>query len=94
MAEHDLEAELAHREDLSDRVIITIDPDDAKVAIPLSPDRRRQEHVDSTTEVRSIARRSEDESPRWIALLNRMTDELVGALEPSLGDALDAYNCH
>lgn len=69
--------------------VVRIDPDDAKVAIPLSPGRRRQEHVDSTTEVRSIARRSDDESPRWIALLNRMTDELVGAVEPSLGDALD-----
>jgi transcriptional regulator with AAA-type ATPase domain len=69
--------------------VIRIHPDDAKVAIPLNPTRRWKEHVDGTTEVRSIARRSEDEPPRWIALLNRMTDELVGPVEPSLGDALD-----
>ena len=69
--------------------VVRIHPDDAKVAIPLNSDRRWEQRVDSTTEVRSTARRSDDESPRWIALLNRMTDELVGSVEPSLGDALD-----
>jgi len=69
--------------------VVRVHPDDAKVAIPLNPSRRWKEHIDSTTEVRSIARRSEDEPPRWIELLNRMTDELVGPVEPSQGDALD-----
>jgi len=69
--------------------VVRVHPDDAKVAISLNPSRRWIEHIDSTTEVRSIARRSEDEPPRWIELLNRMTDELVGPVEPSLGDALD-----
>jgi pSer/pThr/pTyr-binding forkhead associated (FHA) protein len=69
--------------------VVRVHPDDAKVAIPLNPSRRWKEHIDSTTEVRSISRRSEDEPARWIELLNRMTDELVGPVEPSLGDALD-----
>jgi len=69
--------------------VVRVHPDDARVAIPLDTGRGRSEYIDSTTEVRSIARRSEDEAPQWVALLNRMTDELVGAVEPSLGDALD-----
>jgi DNA-binding NtrC family response regulator len=69
--------------------VVRVHPDDARVAISFGSGRRWSEHIDSTTEVRSIARRSEDEPPRWIALLNRMTVELVGAVEPNLGEALD-----
>jgi len=69
--------------------VVRVHPDDARVAIPLDSGRRWKERVDSTTEVRPMGRRSDDESPRWVSLLNRLTNQLVGAEEPSLGDALD-----
>jgi len=69
--------------------VVRVHPDDARVAIPLDPHRRRGERRDGTTEVRSLARRADDESPRWIALLNELTNLLIGASEPSLSDALN-----
>ena len=70
--------------------VVRVHPDDARVAIPLGEDRRRSEHLASTTEVRSLARRADDEPPSWVALLNGLTDLLIGAQDPSLTDALNA----
>jgi DNA-binding NtrC family response regulator len=69
--------------------VVRVHPDDARVAIPLDPHRRRGERRDSTTEVRSLARRADDESPAWVALLNDLTNLLIGAADPSLTDALN-----
>jgi len=68
--------------------VVRVHPDDARVAIPLDPHRRRSELPDSTTQVRAIARRAEDEPPNWVALLNKLTGLLVGAVAPDLTDAL------
>jgi len=69
--------------------VVRVHPDDARVAIPLSPSRRRGERRDGTTEVRSLARRADDESPSWVALLNDLINLLIGASEPRLSDALN-----
>ena len=45
--------------------VVRIHPDDAKVAISLNPGRRRSKCRDSTTQVRNLARRAEDELPNW-----------------------------
>lgn len=68
--------------------VVRVHPDDARVAIPLNPHRRRSERVDSTTQVRATARRAEDEPPNWVALLNGLTALLVGATDPNLNHAL------
>jgi DNA-binding NtrC family response regulator len=69
--------------------VVRVHPDDARVAIPLNPSRRRSERPDSTTQVRTIARRAEDEPPNWVALLNDLTGLLVGAVDPNLTDSLN-----
>jgi transcriptional regulator with AAA-type ATPase domain len=69
--------------------VVRIHPDDAKVAISLNPGRRRSERHDSTTQVRNLARRAEDEPPNWVALLNELTNLLIGAVDPDATDALD-----
>jgi two-component system, NtrC family, nitrogen regulation response regulator GlnG len=69
--------------------VVRVHPDDARVAIPLNPHRRLSERHDSTTQVRAIARRAEDEPPTWVALLNELTGLLVGAVDPNLTDALN-----
>jgi DNA-binding NtrC family response regulator len=68
--------------------VVRVHPDDARVAIQLDPHRRRSERQDSTTEVRAVARRAEDEPPNWVALLNELTGLLIGAVNPTLTDAL------
>jgi len=69
--------------------VVRVHPDDARVAIPLNPHRRRSERRDSTTQVRTIARREEDEPPNWVGLLNELTGLLVGAAHPNLTDSLN-----
>ncbi len=64
--------------------VVRVHPDDARMAIPLNPSRRRSERNDDTTEVRTLARRADDEPPNWVALLNQLTDLLIGAMDPSL----------
>ncbi len=72
--------------------VVRVHPDDARVAIPLDPHRRRSELPDSTTQVRAIARRAEDEPPNWVVLLNNLTGLLVGAAAPDLTDALSCLS--
>ncbi len=69
--------------------VVRVHPDDARMAIPLNPGRRRIERHDDTTEVRTLARRAEDEPPNWVVLLNELTGLLIGAQDPSLTDALN-----
>ena len=69
--------------------VVRIDPDDTRVAIPIHPGRRRNERVDSTTEVRPLARRADDEPPTWVALLSELTALLIGAERPDQRQAVD-----
>ncbi len=69
--------------------VIRVHPDDARVAIPLHPTRRRGEHNDNTTEVRPLARRADDEPPSWVTLLSSLTARLIGAERPDQTEALD-----
>jgi DNA-binding NtrC family response regulator len=69
-------------------VVARVPSDDALVAIPLDPGRRRDIRNDSTTEVRSVARRDDDEPPRWVGLLGALAAGLIGVEQPDRTAAL------
>lgn len=69
--------------------VVRIHADDARVAISLGSRRRWAEIGDSTTQIRSVARRAEDEPPSWLELVNALTDELVGRDAPDPAGALE-----
>lgn len=49
--------------------VVRVHPDDVGMAIPLDPDRRRRQARNTTTEVRSLARRADDGRDEIIALM-------------------------
>ncbi|MCU0303983.1 MAG: sigma 54-dependent Fis family transcriptional regulator [Thermoanaerobaculales bacterium] len=69
--------------------VVRIHPDDARVAIPLHPGRRRGEGRDDTTAVEPMARRADDEPPSWVNLLSSLAAGLIGAEHPDQAEALE-----
>ena len=69
--------------------VVRVHPDDARMAIPLHPGRRRGERHDDTTDVKPQSRRADDEPPAWVSLLSSLAAGLIGAERPDQTEALE-----